>query len=207
VAKGLTAEFEISLLKSGKYQRIIGIDEAGRGCWAGPVAVGAVVFTLDTPSLGGVNDSKKLTALQREQIFTQLQPHGLVKLATSQQIDELGIAKAIESLISELVATYQDPQTLFLIDGQFSTKWDANVKTVIKGDSTYYSIAGASILAKVTRDNLMTTLDKEFPVFQFSKHKGYGTQLHAQMLQQYGPTQQHRYSYAPVAKVAALFKK
>lgn len=192
----------ISSLESA-YIRVVGIDEVGRGCWAGPVAVGAFVYELNQPVTAGVNDSKKLSELKRNSISAELKqfPHQIL-YAEASIVDKLGIAKAIEELIAQQISTFQDDRTYFLVDGQFSRRFGERVKTVIKGDATYYSIAAAAILTKVARDQLMCDLDIQYPGYAFAAHKGYGTVQHQTQLELLGPSPIHRFSYAPIANLA-----
>jgi ribonuclease HII len=196
----LTTEFEMNLLNQG-YESIIGIDEVGRGCWAGPVAIGVFRFDINhiyNPNIL-INDSKKLSMAQREDSYKHLSAfnHAILWGEVS-TINELGIGKTIEMLISDAVNRYWSSKTLILIDGQFSKDFGTNTKKLIKGDSTYYSIASASILAKVERDRLMTQLSQNYPLYNFEKHKGYGTKNHIEALNNFGITEIHRTNYKPI---------
>lgn len=198
-----SASLEFELLAKG-YTRVIGIDEAGRGCWAGPVAIGAYEFDLNTIVNPLVTDSKLISENKRLEIIKQFDAKRFfVAMATSQEIDIHGISRIIEIKIKEIIARYNDPHTYFLIDGQFSEKFVENSSKIIKGDLKHYSIAAASIAAKVTRDLLMQKYDLEFPNYGFAMHKGYGTQLHHEKLLQLGVTSIHRRSYAPIKKLLA----
>jgi ribonuclease HII len=195
----LTPQYELDILESGKYSKIVGIDEVGRGCWAGPVAVGAYIFESTTEVLDGIQDSKKLTANNRKEKHSLLKNHTyLVELASVEEIDFLGIGKTIEVLIQRIINKLSTPETLFLVDGQFSQSFGKNSKKVIHGDSIYYSIAAASILAKVERDDLMCSLDLQYPGYRFSKHKGYGTKEHRELIKSLGVCELHRRSYQPI---------
>lgn len=201
----LTPDRELEILRTGKYQRVVGIDEVGRGCWAGPVAVGAFVFSSDSPTVAGVNDSKQVSAQKRQKIYQELrQSNYLVKMSPAERIDELGIAVAIEELISKIVQELNDGQTLFVIDGHFTADFGADSIQVVGGDRIFYSVASASILAKVERDMLMSELDEEFPGYGLAQHKGYGTAIHMNALQSMGGSKIHRYSYKPVARLSRI---
>lgn len=181
------------------YDYIVGIDEAGRGCWAGPVSVGGFVYKKEDMVVPNVNDSKLISAAKRSQIFEELRhSEHLVLFGSVDQIDSMGIGKVIEELIKNIVLHYADLNAFFIIDGQFSTSFGTNTVKMNKADSLFYPVAAASILAKVERDNYMSQLEKDFPQFQFGKHKGYGTQLHNSLIQSYGVCEHHRKSYAPI---------
>lgn len=197
----LKPEFEIDFLhEDNKYTRIIGIDEVGRGCWAGPVAVGAFMYDLTSDFIVGVTDSKKLNPNKRNLLHTQLfEQKYEISYGDVDMIDKYGIGKTIEKLILRLVNKYNDGYTLFLIDGRFSQNFGNNSKTVIRGDSQFYSIAAASILAKVERDSLMTRMENKYTGYRFDMHKGYGTKLHMDALCRLGVSTIHRKSYKPVA--------
>lgn len=197
----LRPDFENSILNSGKYSRIIGLDEVGRGCLAGPVTVGAFAYGADTPALEQVDDSKVVSAKRRDKLAPQLsQSLHRVKFAAHDLIDEIGIARAIERLMQEIIDEWRDGKTLFLIDGKFSHSFGPDVEVVIDGDANYYSIAAASIIAKVSRDAHMCVEDTVYPEYSFAQHKGYGTKQHLTALQQYGPCEIHRRSFSPVSE-------
>ncbi|MCA9378967.1 ribonuclease HII [Candidatus Dojkabacteria bacterium] len=198
----LSPNRELEILGQGKYFRVVGIDEVGRGCWAGPVAVGAYIFSANSPVVAGVNDSKKVSPGKREKIYQELkQGDYLVKMSPASEVDELGISVAIENLVGEIVGELQDDKTFFVVDGRFSRDFGQNTIQVVGGDRTYYSVASASILAKVERDDLMTHLDSKFPGYALAKHKGYGTAAHLAALQNLGATEIHRRSYKPIANL------
>ncbi len=209
----LTPDYELKVLSEGKYSRIVGIDEVGRGCWAGPVAVGAYVFpSFPHPHphpefISGVNDSKLLKLKQREELHSQLSTHSYsVLYGELPEINELGIGKTLHLVISRLIDIYNNPETLFLIDGQFAHDFGANTLKVVDGDALYYTIAAASILAKVERDRLMAELDKHYLGYGFAQHKGYGTKLHQAALAKLGPSALHRKSYKPIQQLYESFK-
>lgn len=198
----LTPAAELQYISTGKYDRVVGIDEAGRGCWAGPVSVGAFVVQIGVDPHPRVRDSKMLKAEERESIFEHLSltSHD-VRFAQVETIDQGGIGMAVTNLIQELAKSFDDGRTLVLVDGQFAADFGPNSQQIIKGDSKFYSIAAASILAKVSRDRIMIDLDSDFPEYEFAKHKGYGTKLHREALDKHGPTLHHRRSFRPIAEM------
>lgn len=198
----------------------IGIDEAGRGPWAGPVYAGVVILNADQEKLlhdAGVTDSKKLTEKKREKLFPLILENSVytkVKYLPADQIDKVGIYKATIALIQMLVVEidirnfgFSNGELKVLVDGIFPelTFIDSNGKIlnyecIVKGDEKEPSISAASILAKVKRDHYMSKLHERLPHYAFDKHKGYGTKLHREMLEKYGPCEEHRRSFAPIKK-------
>lgn len=197
----LSPTAEKNIIQSG-YSAVVGIDEAGRGAWAGPVAVGYYVFTANQAEIDGIKDSKQLSPRRRAEQSALLEPHGGVVYKSAIEIDSLGITNAISTAIFdifELVHNKFTPQNVyFLIDGRFAAKFPTPHQQIIKGDTTHYSIAAASILAKHGRDSQMLQLHEQYPHYGFNKHKGYGTKLHSQMIENMGITPQHRTSFAPM---------
>ncbi len=195
-------------------KHIIGIDEAGRGPWAGPVSAGAVCLPVaqkDLPAiLKGVRDSKQMTPLQREKLVDKIKEAAVVwgiGSASAAEIDDMGIVPATilamtRALKSALEKADFTPDCLFLDDMILPKIRDINQVSMIEGDSRSMSIAAASVLAKTWRDEHMLELDAEFPRYGFAAHKGYGTPQHQAALQQYGPSPFHRMYYRPVAKYA-----
>lgn len=200
----LSPELEFKLIEENKYDYILGIDEAGRGCLAGPVYVSGYIFTPSNKTVDGVNDSKMVPLKIRENIFKEIINHSnLVTSASNESIDSKGIAVAIEDLISEIISnTFKEfgQNGLVLIDGRFKRKFGDKTRQIIKGDATYYSIAAASILSKVSRDKQMVEVSKEFPEYKFHRHKGYATKFHRNMIEKIGPCSLHRKSFSPVSK-------
>lgn len=191
---------ELDLIRKG-YQRIVGIDEAGRGSWAGPVAVGAYEYLRDEAVNESITDSKLINIKKRLEIFKEYDPKRfLVKYASPQEIDDLNISQAIIVKIKEIIEHYNAADTFFIIDGTFKCNFGVNSMQVIKGDLKHYSIAAASIAAKVSRDLLMCELAIKYPEYAFEKHKGYGTQIHAAAIERAGICEIHRKSYAPIKK-------
>ena len=184
------------------HQNIAGLDEAGRGCWAGPVSAAAVILPRDCAALQGVNDSKQLTAEKREHFFNLITQHAVafgIGLIEPQVIDEINILQATKQAMLLALAQLQTPPDFLMIDGK-----NMNLATtlpqisIIDGDALSLSIAAASILAKVTRDRIMQGYAHDYPGYGFEKHKGYGTLLHRQALAQKGATPIHRFSYKPI---------
>ncbi|MBD3280793.1 ribonuclease HII [Candidatus Dojkabacteria bacterium] len=201
--KFLSPNQEIKLI-SKDYDMVVGVDEAGRGPWAGPVAVGFYGFVKGFDIVEGVADSKTLNPKSRKNLFPQLLKYedAFCLLGEPDQIDKSGISRTIEQLIQQgidkISASKKNYRILFLIDGYFKQEFNADFELIKKGDSKYYSIAAASIIAKETRDNLMLKYSEQFPNYGFDKHVGYGTKLHKQMIQKYGLCEIHRRSFKPV---------
>lgn len=189
------------------YPYVIGIDEAGRGPWAGPVVAAAV--WLDPSQLWhGLNDSKKLTAAKRESAFAMLttSPHAIIGIgeASAEEIDQINILQATFLAMQRAVKQWQRNAgeraiSHALIDGNRTPKnWHIPTTAIIKGDSRSLSIAAASIIAKVTRDTTMQALHAQHPHYGWNTNAGYGTATHQQGLHEHGITAHHRKSYAPI---------
>lgn len=182
---------------------IVGVDEAGRGPLAGPVCAAAVIFPRGYRN-ELIDDSKKLTAKKRDQLFDEIQRDALsfgIALATAEEIDELNIYAATQKAMKEAIAQLEVPYQLILTDAMPLPGVSCPLKPIIKGDAKALCIAGASILAKVTRDRYMEELGRAYPEFSFAKHKGYGTKAHLEELEKHGPIEGvHRKSFSPVAK-------
>ena len=181
---------------------ICGIDEAGRGPWAGPVCAAAVI--LDQANIpSGLNDSKKLTEAKREELFPAILASADVGvgLVSAQEIDAINILQATYLAMRRAVEALRAKPTLALIDGNRAPKLSCATQTIIGGDAKSLSIAAASIIAKVTRDKLMVALDQQFPHYGFARHKGYGTAVHAAALAQHGPCTEHRMSFKPISSL------
>ena len=199
--KYLNPAFENSLLSEGKFDYIVGIDEVGRGSWAGPVGVGAYIYSKNSSSYSGVNDSKLLTSIQKDKLYKYLSKDNyLVKFGEVSEIDNFGIGKTITRIILDLVNEIKakNPRTFFLIDGQFAMDFGENTKKVIKGDSQFYCIAAASIVAKVESDRFMKSIDSKYPNYHFITNVGYPSKKHREALNIYGPSEIHRVSYKPI---------
>lgn len=172
-----------------------GIDEAGRGPLCGPVAAACVVMP-QTPLLMYVDDSKKLTEKRREALYEQILEtavYAKVILASPEEIDRINILNATKNAMA--LAAKDAPCDLFLVDAIDRLDVAGEVRGIVHGDALCYSIAAASILAKVTRDRLMRELDQTYPQYGFAQNKGYGTAQHIAALKQYGPCPAHRRSF------------
>ena len=189
-------EYERQFLENGE-KFIAGIDEAGRGPLAGPVVVAGVIMPLDDASLiDGVNDSKKLSAKKRDALYEQILAKAIdvqVAVVDHLTIDRDNILNATKSGMLACINGFKRVDRV-LID---AVRLDAKVPTlsIVHGDALSYSIAAASIVAKVTRDRLMLEYDKQYPQYNFAKHKGYGTAEHIRLLKEHGPCEIHRRSF------------
>lgn len=189
-------EIEDSLYSQG-IQLICGVDEAGRGPLAGPVCAAAVILPkhLEIP---GLNDSKKLTDKKRRELFPIIQEKALaygIAFSSEQEIDEINILQATFLAMKRAMEQLSITPQLALIDGNRETDFGLPVKSVVHGDSLSANIAAASILAKVSRDNLMEELAGRYPEYGFEIHKGYGTKAHYLALDKYGPSPIHRMTF------------
>ena len=180
------------------FLTVCGVDEAGRGPLAGPVFAAAVVLRQGQ-IIEGANDSKKLSAKKREALFDVIVREAAdycVASVDEATIDEINILQATYLAMSKAVAGLKNPPDLCLIDGnRVPPQIEAPCRAIVKGDALSMSIACASILAKVSRDHFMLELDRRYPQYQFARHKGYGTELHIEMLRQYGASPVHRRSF------------
>ena len=191
--------FEFDALKSG-HTLICGIDEAGRGPWAGPVVASAVI--LDQQNFPhGLNDSKKLNEARREALFDPIMLSSQVGIGivSAKEIDDINILQATFLGMQRAFDQLNIKPDLALIDGNKSPKLNCKTQTIIGGDAKSLSIAAASIIAKVTRDRIMHQLDLTYPHYGFARHKGYGTAAHATALAKNGPCDEHRKSFKPIA--------
>jgi len=185
--------------------RLAGVDEAGRGPLAGPVVAAAVCLppgwlTHGLPeALEGLNDSKQLTPVRREAFFAVLTIHPEVRFGIAQvesdRIDEINILQATHLAMNLALEELDPPPQHALVDGRPVKTLRLGHTALVKGDSRSYSIAAASVLAKVTRDRLMLEYDRQFPVYGFAEHKGYGTPQHLAALAEHGPSPIHRRSF------------
>ncbi len=188
---------------------ICGVDEAGRGPWAGPVVAAAVILdraALPRELVGGLDDSKKLKPARRRELLEQLQTHAVigVGLADVAEIDDLNILEATMLAMARAIGDLSVSPDLALIDGNRGPKVDCAVQCVVKGDGKSQSIAAASIVAKVTRDGIMADLAETFPGYGWERNAGYGTKEHQGALAALGVTPEHRKSYAPIRKLLGL---
>jgi len=180
---------------------VAGVDEAGRGCWAGPVVAAAVILAPDRIP-AGLNDSKQLTAKRRDELFALLCRDALCWRASAisaAAIDETNILRATLLAMTRAVARLDPRPDLVLVDGNCAPAVEPAVETVIKGDATSAAVAAASVVAKVLRDRVMTAWDRHYPDYGFAGHKGYGAASHRRALVELGPCPLHRRSFRPVA--------
>lgn len=186
---------------------IIGIDEVGYGAWAGPVYACAVCFpgTLNDTILDKIKDSKKLTKKQRDAIYSTILPQVMygIGFANNQEVDQMNVKQAtylsMTRALENLKLSKKDLEENFeiLIDGNSKPPSLENAQTIIKGDDKIKEISCASIIAKVTRDNLMNELHNEFPIYAWNSNVGYGTKKHMEAIKLYGTSKYHRISYKP----------
>ena len=189
-------EIENSLYSNG-YKMICGVDEAGRGPLAGPVCAAAVILPKNL-ILPGLNDSKKLTDKKRRELFPIIKEQALaygIGFASEKEIDEINILQATYLAMERAIAQLEGKADYALIDGNRAKDFGLPLRTVVKGDSLSANIAAASVLAKVTRDDLMLELAREYPQYGFEVHKGYGTKQHYEALRQHGHCKIHRLSF------------
>ncbi|MCS7289052.1 MAG: ribonuclease HII [Roseiflexus sp.] len=203
-----TVEEERALRAAG-YRAIAGVDEAGRGCWAGPVVAAAVILpetVIDSPDLlDGIADSKTLTPAQRATLFERITSVAVawsVGATPAHIIDSHGILPATRLAMQVALLRLPHPADALLIDAVHLDDWPLPQRVLIKGDARCLSIAAASIVAKVTRDRFMEALGRYWPEYGFAAHKGYGTAAHQQALRRYGPTPQHRRTFRPLYDMA-----
>lgn len=184
---------------------ICGIDEAGRGPWAGPVVAAAVILDPDDIP-AGIADSKALDADARERIFPRIMETAIagVGIADVERIDRDNILHATMWAMQQAVRQLPSLPRLALIDGNRAPLLACESRTIVKGDARCLSIAAASIVAKVTRDRIMVALGREMPGYGFERHKGYGTPEHAEALARLGVTPYHRRSFKPVQLALGL---
>ena len=189
--------YELASKEKG-FNFVCGVDEAGRGPLAGPVCAAAVILPEGTV-IDGLNDSKKLSEKKREILFDVIKEKSIawsVAFASVEEIEEHNILNATFIAMNRAIEGLSLKADFALIDGNRVPK-DIKIpcETVVKGDSKSMSIAAASVLAKVTRDRLMLELDEKYPIYEFKKHKGYGTALHMDLIRKYGPSECHRPSF------------
>lgn len=189
-------EIENSLYANG-FEVICGVDEAGRGPLAGPVCAAAVILPkgLEIP---GLTDSKKLTDKKRRELFPVIKEQALaygIGLASHEEIDEINILQATYLAMERALSQLSVGPDIALIDGNRAKDFGLPVRTVVKGDSLSANIAAASVLAKVTRDDLMLELAEHYPEYGFEVHKGYGTKAHYEALRRHGASAIHRRTF------------
>ena len=189
-------QFEQTLRQQG-YQRIAGIDEAGRGALAGPVVAAAVILPFNC-QISGVTDSKQLTPKRRAGLFDEIRRTAVavgIGCVDNKEIDQINILQATMAAMAQAIVQITPAPDYALVDGTHLPKISLPAKAIPKGDTLVQSIAAASIIAKVTRDRLMIELDETYPGYGFQVHKGYGTLLHRQAIAQLGPCSIHRHSF------------
>lgn len=189
--------YSYELALAGDRVPFCGVDEAGRGPLAGPVCAAAVILPADL-RIPGLNDSKKLTARRREEIFDVLCDQAVsfgIAFASVEEIEELNIKGATYLAMERAIAELDPKPVLALVDGNDKNELSIPSLKVVGGDGLCASIAAASVLAKVTRDRYMLSLDEQYPQYGFASHKGYGTKAHYAALREFGPTPVHRPSY------------
>ncbi len=187
------------LFKQG-YKRVAGLDEAGRGAWAGPVVAAAVVFSPQI-KIKGLMDSKLLTARQRDFLYVKIVKSALavgVGVVSERVIDQEGIIEATRRAFLKAADKVAEQADYLLVDGVKFFEHDLPAEFLVKGDRKEALIAAASIVAKVTRDRLMLEYHRKYPHYGFDKHKGYGTNFHRRSLDEYGACEIHRQSYQPI---------
>jgi len=179
------------------YSLICGIDEAGRGPLAGPVAAGAVILPRGCKILY-VNDSKKLSEKRREELSERIKEEAIafsVAMVDNRRIDEINILQATYEAMRKAVESLKVKPDFLLVDGMAFPGSPVSMEPVVKGDALSFSVAAASILAKVARDRLMRDYDVAYPEYGYAKHKGYGTAAHMEAIRKYGPSPIHRKSF------------
>ena len=196
--RSILLQHDKSFLDKG-YSSLAGVDEAGRGPLAGPVVASAVIVR-DFSFSSRIDDSKKMTAEARATAYEEVLEKGLVGIGVveAQTIDELNILQATLRAMEEAVMKLKEAPGCILIDGNKTPKLPFKQFAIVNGDALSFSIACASIVAKVTRDRMMDYYDELYPEYGFSSHKGYGTEAHLGALKKYGPCRIHRRSFEPV---------
>ncbi len=192
----MTYEYE-NLYHSEGFDIVCGVDEAGRGPLAGPVFAAAVILPDGLEDIG-LNDSKKLTEKKRDALFDIIKEKAIaysIASASEKEIDEINILNATFLAMKRAVDGLSIKPDIALIDGNRKPNTGIKEETIVKGDAKSISIAAASILAKVSRDRYMLELDRQYPEYQFAKHKGYPTALHYEMIKKYGVSPVHRVTF------------
>jgi|TARA_B110000037_G_scaffold83108_2_gene98872 ribonuclease HII len=195
--------FEDALVTRG-FARVAGVDEAGRGPLAGPVSAAAVILprSFECPLL---NDSKKLSKKRREQLYGEITGDRAivwsVAMVEPEEIDKINILRATHLAMGKALSALVEVPDIALIDGLPVKGLTLPHEALVKGDGLSLSIAAASVIAKVTRDRIMATIDEEFPEYGFIRHQGYGTREHMEALRKHGPCRHHRRSFQPVSQL------
>ena len=196
-------------LEAGVELAIVGVDEVGRGPLAGPVVAAAVMFGPKGPPrrvARAIDDSKKLTAAEREELAPLIRAHAIVAIAeaTVAEIDRINILRASLLAMQRAVAAHEGAPALALVDGNIAPTLPCRVRTMVDGDALCLSIAAASIVAKVWRDRLMADLATLYPAYGWEHNAGYATAEHRAALKRWGPTPEHRKSFRPVYEQLSL---
>lgn len=180
---------------------ICGIDEAGRGPLAGPLVVVGVIFEKN---IDGLDDSKKLTQKRRKELFEKIKNSSKYKIViiNNCEIDKRGLSFCIKKALEEIISSLKADRYIFDGNSKFGVE---KIEPIIKADTKIKEVMAASILAKVTRDNIMCQLSKEYPLYNFCKHKGYGTKEHIEAIKKYGFCKVHRKSFKPKSLQPTLF--
>ena len=189
-------KFEKEEQEKGNFL-IAGMDEVGRGPLAGPVCVACVIMPLDD-IIDGVDDSKKISEKKRNELFEVIKEKAIayhIEMVDERKIDEINILEATKLCMKNAVKNLTLKPDVVLVDAISKLDVDIPIRGIIKGDALSYSIGCASIIAKVTRDNFMCEIAKEYPEYCFEKHKGYGTKVHIEALKEIGPCEYHRLSF------------
>lgn len=178
---------------------VVGIDEVGRGCWAGPLVAAAVI--LSRP-IKGLRDSKKLSRRERERLDAVIRKRAVaigLGWVTSVELDAVGMTQAVRLAMQRALSEIKQPFSQIIIDGSYNYLRDLhNTKTIVNADDTVPAVSAASIVAKVARDNYMTGITGDYPNYSFERHVGYGTALHRAAIELYGLCDLHRRSFAPI---------
>lgn len=185
---------------------VVGVDEAGRGPWAGPVVAGAVILDIESmPEILrlDLDDSKKLTTQKRENLYQLLRSHAKIGVGISSvdEVDTLNILQATMVAMKRAVKKLNLIPGMVLVDGSFLPDWTYSSQAIIRGDGRSPSIAAASIIAKVRRDQIMTDLARDFPQYGWERNFGYGTKIHQQGLAEFGICKHHRRTFKPIKKM------
>ena len=199
-AKGFPTLALETLLAARVGGLVCGVDEAGRGPWAGPVSAGAVILSADDIP-PGIDDSKALTAETREALAVEIKARAVawgVGFASPEEIEELNILQATGLAMCRAIEAMGVHPKAALVDGNYRFKLPCDVETAVGGDGLSLSIAAASILAKTARDEIMIAMDAEYPGYGFASHKGYNAPVHQAALKAMGPCPIHRKSWAPI---------
>ena len=201
-AQAATSRKPEQFARDAGFARIAGVDEAGRGPWAGPVVAAAVILRRRRLPVR-IDDSKRLTALQRTRAFAHILRHADVGVGvvSAEEIDRRSILAATLAAMQHAVHELSPAPDLVLVDGLIAPPLEMPAWPIVHGDARSYPIACASIVAKVLRDSLMAFYHRLLPAYQFDRHKGYGTAVHARVLHEWGPSWLHRMSFQPVAEL------